>query len=71
MQKKSMSVMEMGRSLGLKKTNSYWLVKKGYFETILVAGKMRVLVDSFENWYKNQSHYKKVSNAETDQREAK
>lgn len=62
MQKKSMSVMEMGRSLGLKKTNSYWLVKKHYFETIQVAGKMRVLVDSFEEWYRNQTHYKKVIN---------
>ena len=28
MRKKSMSVMEMGRMLGFKKTNSYWLIKK-------------------------------------------
>lgn len=61
MRKKSMSVREMGRMLGLGKTNSYWLVKKHYFETILVAGKMRVLVDSFEDWYQNQTHYKKVA----------
>ena len=71
MKKKSMSVMEMGRMLGLKKTNSYWLVKKGFFETIMVAGKMRVLVDSFESWYKNQTHYKKVPNAEMNQGEEK
>lgn len=64
MRKKSMSVMEMGRMLGLKKTNSYWLVKKGWFETVIVAGKMRVLVDSFEDWYQNQTHYKKVEVAE-------
>ena len=57
-----MSVREMGQMLGLGKTNSYWLVKKHYFETILVAGKMRVLVDSFEDWYQNQTHYKKVAN---------
>lgn len=63
MKKKSMSVMEMGRMLGLKKTNSYWLIKKGWFETIIVAGKMRVLVDSFEEWYRNQTHYKKITAA--------
>lgn len=61
MKKKSMSVMEMGRMLGLGKTNSYWLIKKHYFKTITVAGKMRVLVDSFEDWYQNQTHYRKVT----------
>lgn len=60
MNKKSMSVPEMGRILGLGKTESYWLVKKNYFRTIVVAGKMRIMVDSFEEWYANQLHYKKV-----------
>ena len=31
----SMSVPEMGRMLGLGKTESYWLIKKNYFKTIL------------------------------------
>ena len=48
MNKKSMSVTEMRKILGIGKTDSYWLVKKGYFETVIIAGKMRVLVDSFE-----------------------
>lgn len=61
MNKKSMSVSEMRRLLGLGKTESYWLVKKNYFETIIIAGKMRVMVDSFEDWYSNQLHYKKVN----------
>ena len=64
MRKKSMSVMEMGRMLGLKKTNSYWLIKKGWFETVMVAGKMRVMVDSFEEWYQSQTHYRKVNAVE-------
>lgn len=51
--------------LGLKKTNSYWLIKKGWFETVMVAGKMRVMVDSFEEWYQNQTHYKKVNAVES------
>lgn len=61
MSKTSMSVMEMGRSLGLCKTESYWLVHKEQFETRLVAGKMRVMIESFEKWYANQLHYKKVN----------
>ena len=61
MNKKSMSVPEMRRLLGLGKTESYWLIKKHYFETIIIAGKMRVMVDSFEDWYANQLHYKKVN----------
>jgi len=60
MNKKSMSVTEMRRMLGLGKTESYWLVKKNYFETIIIAGRMRVMVDSFEKWYASQLHYKKV-----------
>ena len=61
MNKNSMSVPEMRRLLGLGKTESYWLIKKHYFETIIIAGKMRVMVDSFEDWYANQLHYKKVN----------
>lgn len=61
MSKTSMSVMEMGKSLGLGKTESYWLVHKKQFETRFVAGKMRVMVESFERWYANQLHYKKIS----------
>ena len=40
--KTSMSVPEMGKMLGLGKVESYWLVKKNYFKTIQVAGRMRV-----------------------------
>ena len=47
--KTTMSVLEMGSLLGLKKVESYWLVHKGFFETILVGGKMRVVIESFEN----------------------
>lgn len=59
--KTSISVPEMGRILGLCKPEAYWLIKKGYFEVIMVGGKMRVKVDSFEKWYANQCWYKKVN----------
>ena len=36
MMKKTMSVREMGALLGLKKVDSYWLVHKNYFKTVLV-----------------------------------
>lgn len=60
MKKKSMSVREMRRLLGLGKTESYWLMKKNYFDTVIIGGKMRVMIESFENWYANQLHYKKI-----------
>lgn len=60
-QKTSISVPEMRRLLGLGKTDSYWLVKKGYFKTIIVGGQMRIMLDSFEDWYAGQFHYKKVT----------
>lgn len=59
-----MSVTEMRRLLGLGKTDSYWLVHQGYFETILVNGKMRVVIDSFEAWYAMQTKHRKVTGEE-------
>jgi hypothetical protein len=56
MEKKSISVPEMRGMLGMKKVESYWLVKQGHFQVVLVGGKMRILVDSFEDWYNNQFH---------------
>lgn len=61
MEKKSISVPEMQRMLGLKKVAAYWIVKQGRFETIMVGGKMRVMLDSFEAWYASQFHYRKVN----------
>lgn len=58
--KTSMSVPEMRRILGLGKTDAYWLVKKNYFKTIVAGGRMRVMIDSFEEWYANQFSYNKV-----------
>ncbi len=70
MTKKTMSVREMGTLLGLKKVESYWLVHKNYFRTVLVAGKMRVMIDSFEEWYAGQFHYKKIDGTKPGQKYA-
>lgn len=59
-QRTTMSVPEMGRMLGLSKTEGYWLVHKNYFATILVEGKMRIVIESFEKWYVRQIKYHKV-----------
>lgn len=49
--KKTMTVHEMAEFLGLKKTDSYWLIHKQKFQTITVNGKTRVVIESFEKWY--------------------
>ena len=58
--KTTMSVTEMRKLLGLKKTDSYWLVHKNCFETVMVNGKIRIVIESFEKWYANQIKHKKV-----------
>ena len=55
----TMSVRAMGTSLGLSKVESYWLVHKNLFETTTVNGKMRIFVDSFEQWYNGQLRYRR------------
>ena len=60
-EKTTMSVPEMQRMLGLKKTDAYWLVHKKVFDTILVEKKMRVVLASFEKWYANQLRHSKVN----------
>ena len=67
MEKSSISVPEMQRILGMKKVEAYWLVKQGRFKVILVGGKMRIMLDSFEEWYGKQYHYKKVDGPEPGQ----
>ena len=62
--KTSMSVPEMTKLLGLSKVEGYWLVNKGNFRTIMVAGKTRVIISSFEEWYAGQFHYRKVTGEE-------
>lgn len=59
--RKSMSVKEMASMLGLGKTESYYLIHKGYFETVEFYGGTRVMIDSFEKWYNKQNRYHKVS----------
>ena len=43
-QKTTISVPEMTRLLGLKKTEGYWLVHKKQFQTVMIAGQMRIVL---------------------------
>lgn len=56
-----MTVPEMRQLLGIKKTESYWLYKKGYFKVCETPFGYRIDRKNFEKWYKNQLHYKKVT----------
>ncbi|MBQ9210198.1 MAG: helix-turn-helix domain-containing protein [Clostridia bacterium] len=57
----TMTVRAMGELLGLKKTDSYYLVNKNVFDTIVIAGKKRIVKASFEEWYARQDWYRKVN----------
>ena len=59
-----MTVHEMGDLLGIKKTDRYWLLHKGFFKTKVVLGKTWIDIASFEKWYANQVKYKKVNGEE-------
>lgn len=65
--KTSMPVCEMAAMLGIKKTDSYWLIKKHLFDVIIVDKKMRIMVDSFEKWYAGQTHYHKVAGGDREE----
>lgn len=62
--KKWMLASEMGKLLGLKKTDRYWLIHKNYFHTENVMGMLRVDIESFEKWYANQVKYRKITGEE-------
>ena len=60
----TMTVQAMGRLLGLKKTESYYLLHKHHFETVTINHQIRVVRASFEQWYAHQDKYKKVDGPE-------
>lgn len=59
--KQTMTVRDMSRILGLGKTAAYRLIGQDHFKKFLVFGKIRIDVESFEDWYAGQFHYKKVN----------
>lgn len=60
LKKDTMSVPALRKLLGLGKTDSYWLIHQGHFESIQINGRYYIKIDSFEKWYENQAKYKKV-----------
>ena len=63
-ERKTMTVPQMRKMLGLKKTESYWLVHRNFFKTDIVNGHMMIDVESFEKWYANQVKHRKVDGPE-------
>ena len=60
----TMTVQAMGRMLGLKKTESYYLLHKHHFQTVTINHQLRVVRASFEQWYEHQDKYRKVDGPE-------
>ncbi|MCC6095719.1 MAG: helix-turn-helix domain-containing protein [Eubacterium sp.] len=60
----TMTIRDMAELLGIKKTDSYWLVHKGGFKVTELYGQMRIDRESFEKWYANQTTYRKRTGEE-------
>lgn len=47
--------------LGVPLRNTvYYLVESQKFKSFHADGQLRIEMESFEKWYKNQNHYRKV-----------
>lgn len=53
----TMPVRELQYLFGICKTETYWLLHKSYFDTVIVNGNIRIDIRSFEHWYANQDKY--------------
>lgn len=58
---KTMTIPEMGRILGVGRTSAYRIAEKQDIKSYLVFGEVRIDVESFEEWYAQQFHFKKVN----------
>ncbi len=56
-QRKSFTVSELRKMLGIQKTESYWILKHRKIETVRINGRIRILQSSFDKWYANQTKY--------------
>ena len=55
--RESFPVSELRKMLGVRKTESYWILKHKGLETIKIDGHIRILKTSFQKWYDNQTKY--------------
>ena len=58
--KNTITVPDLGKILNIGKTAVYRLVNKCYFKSYIVCGEIRIDVESFDEWYASQFHYKKI-----------
>ena len=66
----SMTLPEMGIMLCIGRNGAYQIVKENpQLEVIIIAGKKRVTIRSFEDWYASQEKYHKFVDLGADERE--
>ena len=53
----SFPVPELRKMFGIGKTESYWILKHRDIQTITINGQIRIMKDSFWEWYGNQTKY--------------
>ena len=62
--KGTVAATEIASLLGVHRNTVYSLLKKGAFKARKHNGHTRVEIESFEQWYNNQKHYRKVTEKE-------
>ncbi len=68
LQRDSFPVTLLQTMLGIKKTESYWILKHRDIETVMIRGQMRIVKSSFEEWYSGQTKYRIIGGPEPGER---
>ncbi len=56
----TLSAAEAAELLGVNSSTIYDILKKNNIRTAIVSGQTRIYIDSFDEWYVTQQHYRKV-----------
>lgn len=57
--KKVVTIREMARMLGIKKTDSYWFIHNHDIDVVVIGGQLYVMKDQLIMWIEEHPHYKR------------
>lgn len=57
-EKKVVTIREMARMLGIKKTDSYWFIHNHDIDVVVIGGKLYVMKNQLIMWIEEHPYYK-------------